>query len=159
LNESLAGSDGWTYHGPSDDLSIAFVKPAYLGVADQIAAAIEASGLRVISGELVVLTLEIAQKLYEEHVGNEEKFRWITELASSGPIMLWVVQGKNVATRLKELVGPTDASVARRDFPNTIRGRFWNPELSKWDNCIHNSTPERRLIEGVLLKPTYFTVG
>ena len=48
----------------------------------------------------------------------------LVDFMTSGPVLAFEMRGEGAISRWRELLGPTDSSVARSDKPSSIRARF-----------------------------------
>jgi nucleoside-diphosphate kinase len=96
----------------------------------------ESKGLKVVATKMLHMDKELASRHYGEHVGKpfyEKLVNYIT----SGPVLVMVLEGKDVISCVRTVVGKTNPQDAE---PGTIRGDF-GMEIGK--NIIHASdSPE-----------------
>jgi nucleoside-diphosphate kinase len=123
--------------------TFAIIKPDAVakGVAGQIIAKIEASGLAVIGMKRLQLSELQAQGFYAVH---EERpfFGDLVKFMTSGPVVALVLEGENAIQRWRDLMGPTNSSEAE---PGTIRGDF-GTDIEQ--NASHGSdAPETAKVE------------
>jgi len=114
--------------------SLAMIKPDAVaaGSIGGIVGMIEASGLRIVAMKMTRLTMADAQAFYAVH--RERGFyASLCEFMSSGPIVALVLEGDNAILRWRDLMGPTDSTLAPKD---TVRGRFGK---DKGENATHGS--------------------
>lgn len=123
--------------------TLALVKPDAVarGVAGQILARIEQSGLRIVAMKMLRLTAEQAAGFYAVH--RERPFyRSLCEFMTQGPIIAMVLEGDNAIQRWRDLMGATDparaaAGTIRKDFASSIEA-----------NAVHGSdAPETAAVE------------
>lgn len=98
----------------------------------QVIARFEARGMRLVGMKMIRITPELSDKHYEEHL-ERPFYPGLKAFITSGPVVVFVVEGKNAITVGRSMVGKTDAGEAA---PGTIRGDFG---LSKSHNVIHAS--------------------
>lgn len=55
---------------------------------------------------------------------------------TSGPVIAMELIGENAVTKWRELIGPTDSEVARKEAPNSVRALFGK---DKTYNAVHGS--------------------
>jgi nucleoside-diphosphate kinase len=82
----------------------------------------------------------------EEHYSHirklEHVFPMLVKWMSSRPVLIMIIEGENVISRIRELLGPTDPVEAPK---GTIRGDFGK---DKTENVVHASdSPETARIE------------
>ncbi len=106
------------------------------GLIGNIIARVERKGLKLIGLKLLILDRNTAESLYAIHHGKpfyEELLAYIT----SGPIVVFVVEGLEAVKAVRMLVGSTNPSEAAL---GTIRGDY---ALSIQKNVVHASdSPE-----------------
>ena len=123
--------------------TLSIVKPDAVekGVAAQILARIEASGLKIIALKMIQLTPEEAQGFYAVH--KERPFYGeLVTFMTSGPVVVSALEGDNAIARYRELMGATNPADAA-DW--TIRKEFAT-DIEK--NAVHGSDgPDTSKIE------------
>jgi len=123
--------------------TLSIVKPDAVqkGVAAQILARIEASGLKIIALKMIHLTPEEAQGFYAVH--KERPFYGeLVAFMTSGPVVVSALEGDNAIARYRELMGATNPAEAAE---GTIRKEFAT-DIEK--NAVHGSdAPETAKIE------------
>lgn len=123
--------------------TLIFVKPDGVrrGLTGEIIARFERKGLRVVALKMLTFTKELARKHYDEHV-DKPFFPELEEFVLSGPVAAMVLEGNDVITLTRAMIGKTKHTEAA---PGTIRGDF---AFSTTENLIHGSdSPERAAIE------------
>jgi len=114
--------------------TLSIVKPDAVekGVAAQILARIEASGLKIIALKMIQLTPEEAQGFYAVH--KERPFYGeLVAFMTSGPVVVSALEGDNAIARYRELMGATNPADAA---DGTIRKEFAT-DIEK--NAVHGS--------------------
>ena len=123
--------------------TLSIVKPDAVekGVAAQILARIEASGLKIIALKMIQLTPEEAQGFYAVH--KERPFYGeLVAFMTSGPVVVSALEGDNAIARYRELMGATNPADAA---DGTIRKEFAS-DIEK--NAVHGSDgPDTSKIE------------
>jgi nucleoside-diphosphate kinase len=123
--------------------TLSIVKPDAVekGVAAQILARIEASGLKIIALKMIQLTPEEAQGFYAVH--KERPFYGeLVAFMTSGPVVVSALEGDNAIARYRELMGATNPADAA---DGTIRKEFAT-DIEK--NAVHGSDgPDTSKIE------------
>ena len=103
--------------------TLAIIKPDAAGrpgVAGQILARIEESGLEIVALKKIQLTDEDARGFYAVH--KERPFYGdLVKFMTSGPVVVAILEGENAIGRWRDLMGQTDSNQAE---PGTIRGDF-----------------------------------
>jgi len=90
----------------------------------------------IVAAKMMQMTREQAEGFYAEHEGREF-YEPLVEFMTSGPIMVQVLQGDNVISSYRELIGKTDPAQAAA---GTIRADF--AESTRY-NAVHGSdSPE-----------------
>jgi nucleoside-diphosphate kinase len=123
--------------------TLLFVKPDGVkrGLVGEIIARFERKGLRLVALKMLKVTPELAKKHYEEHV-TKAFYPELEEFILSGPVVAMVVEGNDVVTLTRAMMGKTKHTEAA---PGTIRGDL---AFSTGENLIHGSdSPERAQIE------------
>jgi len=93
---------------------------------------LEANRFKIKASRMLHLTQAQAEGFYAVH-RQRSFFSDLTTYMSSGPILILVLEGENVITRLRELMGATDPQKAAE---GTIR-RLYATSIEK--NVIHGS--------------------
>jgi nucleoside-diphosphate kinase len=88
------------------------------GLVGEVLSRMERKGYKLIHAEMGEVSEELAKKHYEEH-SRRPFYNDLTTYLTSGPVMAVVVEGERVVAGMRNLVGPTDPTVAP---PGTIRG-------------------------------------
>ncbi len=102
------------------------------GLIGKIISRIEEKGYKIVALKMLQVTPEQAAKHYEEHFGKPF-YPNLVKFITSAPIVAMVVEGRNVISGMRQIMGktnPADADIG------TIRGDF-SPEMSF--NVIHGS--------------------
>lgn len=123
--------------------TLIFVKPDGVrrGLVGEIVARFERKGLKLVAMKMLKFTKELARKHYEEHV-EKPFYPGLEEFVLSGPVVAMVLEGDDVVTMTRAMMGKTKHTEAA---PGTIRGDF---AFSTTENLIHGSdSPERAKIE------------
>jgi len=114
--------------------TLVIVKPDAIakGVAGEIISRFEKAGLKILAAKLVHLTKEQAEGFYIIHK-DRPFYKSLCIFMSSGPCLPMVLEGENVISRVRELMGATDPAKAvpgsiRRDFAASIEA-----------NAVHGS--------------------
>ncbi len=106
------------------------------GLVGDIISRFERRGLKITGMKMLVVSDELAKKHYEEHAAKPF-FPSLTSFIKSGPSVAMVVEGKDVVTVVRSMVGKTKPV---ESAPGTIRGDL---ALDTGRNVIHASdSPE-----------------
>lgn len=123
--------------------TLIFVKPDGVrrGLVGEIISRFERKGLKLVGLKMLTVTPEQARKHYEEHV-EKPFYPELEEFILSGPIAAMVLEGDDVVTMTRAMMGKTKHTEAA---PGTIRGDL---AFSTTENLIHGSdSPERAQVE------------
>jgi len=101
-------------------------------VAGEIISRFEKRGFKIIGLKMFIITKELAEKHYGEHVGKPF-FGALVDFITSGPVVAMVVEGKNVINAARDMMGATDPLNAA---VGTIRNTY-GVDLGR--NVIHGS--------------------
>jgi nucleoside-diphosphate kinase len=118
--------------------AFALVKPdgVQRGLIGAVVSRFESRGLKVIAMRMLRLDRGIVERYYAEHIGKDF-FEDLVGFITSGPVVAMVVEGPDVVSVVRKMVGATDSKEAS---PGTIRGDLG---ISKQMNIIHASdSPE-----------------
>jgi nucleoside-diphosphate kinase len=91
------------------------------------------ANLKIIAARLHRLTLEEAEGFYSIHRGRDY-FPGLIQLITSGPSMIQVLSGENAIQGYRELIGPTDPTLAPI---GSLRATFGGGQLPA--NGFHGS--------------------
>lgn len=106
-----------------------------------INAMIEAAGLRIVAQKRIRITKEQAEGFYAVHK-DRPFFGELTQMMSSGPTVVQVLEGPNAVAKNREIMGATNPKDAAE---GTIRKKH---ALSIGENSVHGSdSPENAKIE------------
>jgi nucleoside-diphosphate kinase len=114
--------------------TLSIIKPDGVsrGLIGEIVGRFEKAGIKVAAMKMVHLDKKEAEGFYAVH-RQRPFFESLTDFMSSGPIVVMVLEGKNVIQRNRELMGATNFKEA---LPGTIRADF-AADIEK--NCVHGS--------------------
>lgn len=102
------------------------------GVAGEIIARIERKGYKFADMKMFMLTEEVLKEHYA-HIADKPFFPEILEYMTSGPVLGMIVEGQDVVTGMRILMGATKFEEAA---PGTIRGDY---AFCTSENLIHGS--------------------
>jgi nucleoside-diphosphate kinase len=116
------------------ELTLAIVKPDGVkrGLIGEILKRYENKGLRLKAAKVIIPSIELLEKHYEEHKGKPF-FKPLIEYMSSGPVFAMVLEGENAVKLVRIINGATKVEDA---LPGTIRGDFAS---STTYNVVHGS--------------------
>jgi len=110
-------------------------------VAGKVIQRFEEAGFRIVAAKLLHLTKAEAQGFYAVH-RERPFFDSLTDFMSSGPCMPMVLEGEDVISRLRKIMGATDPAKAE---PGTLRKELAS---SVERNIVHGSdAPETAATE------------
>ncbi len=114
--------------------TLGIVKPDGIrrGLLGEVLKRIEDSGLKIVALRMKQLTREEAEGLYCVHRGKPF-FGELVEFMTSGPVVLFVLEGENAIERYRRLMGATDPKKAEK---GTIRADLAE---SMQCNTVHGS--------------------
>ncbi|SEN25298.1 nucleoside-diphosphate kinase [Paenibacillus sp. OV219] len=102
------------------------------GLIGEIVSRFERKGLKLVAAKFMMITPELAERHYAEHIGKPF-YPPLVAFVTSGPVFAMVWQGDNVIGLTRALIGKTDALEAA---PGTIRSDF---AVHTNFNLIHGS--------------------
>jgi len=114
--------------------TLAIIKPDAVSrnFIGRIITLIESEGFEIVDMNMIYMTKEQANELYKVHK-DKPFYEGQTDFMSSGPCVMMVLEGEDVISKYRELMGPTDYTKAE---PNTIRHAFGT---SIRHNAVHGS--------------------
>jgi nucleoside-diphosphate kinase len=114
--------------------TLVFVKPNGVarGLVADVIGRFERRGFVFRALKLVLVSRELAERHYEEHVGKPF-FEDLVSFITSGPIVAMVLEGPSAVKVARDMMGATDPLQAA---PGTIRGDF---ALEIGENVVHGS--------------------
>ncbi len=118
--------------------TLSIIKPDAVekGVIGEIISRFEKEGIKIKAMKMLHLTKEEAKRFYIVHK-DKPFYDSLTDYMSSGPIVVMVLEGENVISRNREIMGATDPKKAA---PGTIRN-LYGENIER--NAIHGSdSPE-----------------
>ena len=124
-------------------LTLSIIKPDAVKrkVSGEINALIEKNDIKIVAQKMIHLSIDDAKRFYGVH-RERAFFKDLCEYMISNPIIVQVLEGKDVISRYRKLMGATNPANADE---NTIRKLYG---LSVEENSIHGSdSPENAEIE------------
>jgi nucleoside-diphosphate kinase len=114
--------------------SLILVKPDAFarGLTGEIIARFERKGLRLVALRLMTMSVDLAERHYEEHAGKPF-FEELVQFITSGPLVAMVLQGERAVEAARQVIGATDPLQADA---GSIRGEF---AISVGQNMVHGS--------------------
>lgn len=92
----------------------------------------EKAGFRIVGIKMIQLSKEILKEHYA-HVADKPFFPEIEQFMQSAPVVALVLAGENIINTVREMLGPTDSTLASK---GTIRGDLGK---TKMINVVHAS--------------------
>ena len=116
------------------DLTLSIIKPDAVkrSLIGNINSLIEKNNMKIVGQKMLKLSIEDAQNFYIVHK-DRAFFDDLCNYMTSGPIVVQVLQGENVVTKYRELMGSTNPENAEE---NTIRKLYG---VSVEENSVHGS--------------------
>lgn len=102
------------------------------GLIGEILTRFEKKGLKIVGLKMLIIPRETAEKHYGEHQGKSF-FAPLVDYITSGPVVALAVEGKDVITTAREMMGATNPLKAAH---GTIRATFG---MDVGRNIIHGS--------------------
>ena len=124
-------------------LTLSIIKPDAVKrkVSGEINALIEKNDIKIVAQKMIHLSIDDAKRFYGVHK-ERAFFKDLCEYMISNPIIVQVLEGKDVISRYRKLMGATNPANADE---NTIRKLYG---LSVEENSVHGSdSPESAEIE------------
>ena len=124
-------------------LTLSIIKPDAVKrkISGEINALIEKNDIKIVAQKMIHLSIDDAKRFYSVHK-ERAFFKDLCEYMISNPIIVQVLEGKDVISRYRKLMGATNPANADE---NTIRKLYG---LSVEENSVHGSdSPENAEIE------------
>jgi nucleoside-diphosphate kinase len=114
--------------------TLSIIKPdgVQRGLVGEIIGRLEKAGFRIVAMKMVRLTKEQAERFYAVH-RDRPFFRGLTEFMTSGPSVVMALEGENVISRYRDMMGATEPAQAAE---GTIRRAFATDGRK---NVVHGS--------------------
>lgn len=120
------------------DRTYVMIKPdgVQRNLVGEIISRFEKRGIKIVALKMMRISRELAEKHYGEHQGKPF-FEPLVDFITSGPVVAMVLEGKEVVSTVRDMMGATNPLKAA---PGTIRGSYG---LDVGRNVIHGSdSPE-----------------
>ena len=98
----------------------------------EIISRVEEKGFQITKIKMITISQDLAEKHYAEHK-DKPFFSDLVSFITSGPVVAMQIEGENVVSQIRNLMGATNPSDAT---PGSIRGDL-STELDK--NVVHGS--------------------
>ena len=117
--------------------SLILLKPDCLDkkLVGEVISRFEAEGYSIYASKMIQLDNSLLQKHYS-HVAHLPFFPEIASFMSSRPVMALILEGNDVISGVRDLLGPTDSTTAPA---GTIRGDLGTDRMK---NVVHASDSE-----------------
>ena len=116
------------------DRTLSIIKPNGVskGLIGEVIKRLEAEAFSIVAMKMIKMTKDQAKGFYKVHEGKPF-YESVTDFMSSGPCVVMVLEGENVITRYRKLMGATNYKEAEK---GTIRYDFAT-DIEK--NVVHGS--------------------
>jgi nucleoside-diphosphate kinase len=123
--------------------SLILLKPDCLNGhhAGEVISRFEKAGFEIRAAKLIALTDDLLKEHYA-HIADRPFFPEIVEFMSARPVLALVLEGENAVAAIRDLLGPTDSTIAP---PGTLRGDLG--ESSMKNICHASDSAENAAIE------------
>lgn len=111
------------------------IKPGCVDKMGDILERVNREGFIVTKLRMMQLTRKEAAEFYREHEGKPF-FSNLLDYMTQGPIVAFEIMGADAVAKWREIIGPTDSSVARQEAPNSLRAQFGT---DKTRNACHGA--------------------
>ncbi|MED5453815.1 MAG: nucleoside-diphosphate kinase [Verrucomicrobiota bacterium] len=114
--------------------TLVLLKPDCLGSRNcgEVLKRFEEAGFNVFGLKMIRLSDEVLRDHYA-HLADKPFFPEIQGFMQSSPVIALAMRGENAITRVRDMVGPTDSTVAEK---GSIRGDFGQDKMR---NVVHAS--------------------
>ncbi|KAJ2806721.1 hypothetical protein H4R20_001579 [Coemansia guatemalensis] len=150
--QGIVANDPLELAKPSDpayERTFALFKPdAYPRHTRQLLKQVLAKGLSVVAQEEVMLSTEVAERIYSD-MATFPVFRRLVEFVTSAPVLALVLEGSDAIAVWRELAGPTNPRTAKFEARNSLRAKYGTTAQM---NAVHASKDQaeaRRSISAV----------
>ena len=113
----------------------AMLKPGFHHRIGEALDRIYGVGLQVTQLRMGMVSRETAANFYAEHQGKPF-YETLVSYITSGPIVAMEIVGNGAIGRWRELIGPTNLEIAKRDAPRSLRAMY---AKSTTENFAHGS--------------------
>lgn len=128
--------------------TLGLIKPQLAGnksIIDNVEAEIRRRGLEIIATKHFKPSKSQLERFYADHKGKFFYDRLILTMGS-GDVRAYILEGENVITKWREMIGPTKLYLAKYSHPDTFRSKFG---LSDTRNGFHGSGNENEAINEI----------
>lgn len=133
-----------TKHKFEIELSQTFcmVKPDVAHRSGEIITFLLNHGFKITKLKMGTMTSKCATEFYKEHQG-QPFFPGLIKFMQSGPSVAMSVIGENALRRWREMIGPTDSEIAKREAPHTLRA-IYGVDITR--NGVHGSKDDEHQV-------------
>jgi nucleoside-diphosphate kinase len=119
--------------------TLSIIKPdgVQRGLVGEIIGRLEKAGFRIVAMKMVRLTKEQAERFYAVH-RDRPFFQGLTEFMASGPSVVMALEGENVISRYRDMMGATEPAQAAE---GTIRRAFATDSVIRRPGKIDRKRP------------------
>ncbi|KAJ2077009.1 hypothetical protein H4R24_005382 [Coemansia sp. RSA 988] len=139
LNQEGNAGDPIELAKPSDpayERTFALFKPdAYPQHTKQLLKQVLAKGLSVVAQEEILLSTDIAERIYSD-MTSFPIFRRLVDFITSAPVLALVLEGSDAIAIWRELAGPTNPRTAKFEARNSLRAKYGTTAQM---NAVHAS--------------------
>lgn len=125
------------------ELTVVLLKPDCIGkkLSGEVIKRFEGAGLTIRGCKLMALSEDLLKEHYS-HIADKPFFPEIVQFMQSTPVIAMALEGTNVITNVRDMLGPTDSTAAPK---GTIRGDLGTDKMK---NIAHASdSPEAAATE------------
>ena len=115
--------------------TVGLIKPDGVPKMGEILERVNEEGFILTQLKMVQLSQKEAAQFYAEHA-SQPFFSTLVDYVTKGPVVAFEMMGENAVSRWREVLGPTDSSLARQEAPGSIRAQFG---ADKTCNACHGS--------------------
>ena len=129
--------DEFTSHALKNKMgkTLGIIKPDCTSKLAAILDRVLSEGFVICHARMVQLSPREAGEFYAEHMGKPF-YENLVSFMTEGPILAFEIMGENAVTCWREILGPTDSALARKEAPGSIRAQFGT---DKTRNACHGS--------------------
>ncbi|XP_074164397.1 nucleoside diphosphate kinase homolog 7 isoform X1 [Sminthopsis crassicaudata] len=111
--------------------TLALLKPDAVPHAGEIIDMINKAGFKISKLKMMMLSRKEATDFYVDHL-SKPIYNELIQFITSCPVIAMEILGNDAVNEWKKLIGPANPSVARTDFPESIRAKFGT-------DCVRNT--------------------
>ncbi|KAJ8310840.1 hypothetical protein KUTeg_012705 [Tegillarca granosa] len=115
--------------------TLGVIKPDAFSKMGQVLDEVYKNGFMITQMKMCKLTRDEAFEFYQEHQGKPFLDN-LLNFVTSGPVVAFELMGESCVSNWRQLLGPTDSSAARKEYPRSIRAMFGKDTT---ENACHGS--------------------